>query len=220
MISPDLLDPLVLLPKLVILLFAFPLHELAHALTADWLGDPTPRRQGRLTLNPMAHLDLLGSLMIFFGVFGWAKPVYTNPYNFRNGPRAGTAMVALAGPLTNLTLAVIAAIIWRGLIAYDGILDLIGYNALSNLATFIDVFVTINLYLMLFNLLPLGPLDGMKVLRGVAPHAWDAFLDQLERWGMVILLALIFLPTFAGVNILGIVLGPPFRLLYSVLLGV
>jgi len=74
MISPDLLNPLVLLPKLVILLFAFPLHELAHALTADWLGDPTPRRQGRLTLNPMAHLDLLGSLMIFFGVFGWAKP--------------------------------------------------------------------------------------------------------------------------------------------------
>jgi len=106
-------------------------------------------------------------------------------------------MVALAGPLTNLALAMIAAIIWRVMMAYDGILDLVGFNALSNLATFIDVFVTINLYLMLFNLLPLGPLDGMKVLRGVAPHAWDGFLDQLERWGMVILLALIFLPTFA-----------------------
>lgn len=220
MISPDLINPLVLLPKLVILLFAFPLHELAHALTADWLGDPTPRRQGRLTLNPMAHLDLLGSLMIFFSFFGWAKPVYTNPYNFRNGPRAGTAMVALAGPLTNLALAVIMALIWRGMIAFDGILDLVGYNALSNLATFVDVFVTINLYLMLFNLLPLGPLDGMKVLRGVAPNAWDGFLDQLERWGMFILLALVFLPSFAGVNILGIVLGPPFRLLYSLLLGV
>jgi Zn-dependent protease len=218
MLSNSLIDPLVLLPKIVILLFAFPLHELAHAVTADWLGDDTPRRQGRLTLNPLAHLDVYGSLLLLLGTFGWAKPVYTNPYNFRNGPRAGTAMVALAGPLMNLVLAVVGALTWRALDGFGGS-ELIGRNAFSNLTTFADVFVSINLYLMLFNLLPFGPLDGMKVLRGLAPNNWDGALDQLERWGMFILIALIFLPFVAGINILGIVLGGPFEFFYRLVFG-
>ncbi len=219
MLSSDLIDPLVLLPKIVILLFAFPLHELAHALTADWLGDSTPRLQGRLTLNPLAHLDPFGSIMLLLSSFGWAKPVMTTPRNFRNGPRAGTAIVALAGPLMNLTLAVLGAIVWRVMLGVDAIGAALGDNAFYNLLQFTEVFVRINILLMLFNLLPFGPLDGMKVLRGVAPYAWDSGLDQLERWGSFIMMAVIFLPAFTGINILGIVLGPPFQALYGLLLG-
>ncbi len=219
MLSSDLIDPIVLLSKLVILLFAFPLHELAHAVMADWLGDNTPRNQGRLTLNPLAHLDPFGSIMLVLSSFGWAKPVMTNPRNFRNGPRAGTAIVALAGPAMNLTLAIIGAVFWRVFLSVDAIGTALGDNGFYNLMQFIEVFVRINIFLMLFNLLPFGVLDGMKVLRGVAPYTWDNALDQLERWGSIILMAVIFLPTFTGINILGIVLGPPFQVLYKLLLG-
>lgn len=219
MLSPQLFDPLILLPKLVILLFAFPLHELAHAATADWLGDPTPRSQGRLTLNPLAHLDPFGSIMLFLSFFGWAKPVMTNPRNYRNGPRAGTAIVALAGPLMNLALAVVGAIGWRIFVGIQNATDLLDVNGYSNLFQFAAIFVSINLFLMLFNLIPVGMLDGMKVLRGIAPVSWDAILNPLEQWGMIILMALIFAPTFLRINILGLVLSPPHDLLYTLLMG-
>lgn len=217
MLPSNLINPVVLLSKLVILLFAFPLHELAHAITADRLGDPTPRSQGRLTLNPLAHLDLLGSILLFVSFFGWAKPVYTNPRYFRNGPRAGMAIVALAGPMMNLLLAIIGSLLLRVLVMVEpsGVLS---SNALQNLLQFANIFVQINLYLMLFNLLPIGMLDGLKVLRGIAPYAWDGLLDQLERWGMFILMLMIFLPSFTGINPLGILLGGPFNFLYSLLL--
>lgn len=219
MLSSELFNPLILLSKAVILLFAFPLHELAHAVTADRLGDPTPRSQGRITLNPLAHLDVMGSILLFISFFGWAKPVYTNPRYFRNGPRAGMAIVALAGPAMNLLLAIIGSLLWRGVIAAQQATDFLDLNAINNLFIFTQVFVSINLYLMLFNLLPIGMLDGLKVLRGIAPAAWDSFLDQLERWGMFILLALIFLPSVAGINILGIILGTPHNLIYSLLMA-
>ena len=217
MLPSNLINPVVLLSKLVILLFAFPLHELAHAITADRLGDPTPRSQGRLTLNPLAHLDLLGSILLFVSFFGWAKPVYTTPRYFRNGPRAGMAIVALAGPMMNLLLAIIGSLLLRVLVMVEpsGVLS---SNALQNLLQFANIFVQINLYLMLFNLLPIGMLDGLKVLRGIAPYAWDGLLDQLERWGMFILMLMIFLPSFTGINPLGILLGGPFNFLYSLLL--
>ena len=218
MLPSNLINPVVLLSKLVILLFAFPLHELAHAITADRLGDPTPRSQGRLTLNPLAHLDLLGSILLFVSFFGWAKPVYTNPRYFRNGPRAGTAIVALAGPLMNLLLAIIGSLLLRVLVMVEPSGGVLNSNALQNLLQFADIFVQINLYLMLFNLLPIGMLDGLKVLRGIAPYAWDGLLDQLERWGMFILMLMIFMPSFTGINPLGILLGGPFNFLYSLLL--
>ncbi len=219
MLSSALFNPLILLSKIVILLFAFPLHELAHAFTADRLGDPTPRSQGRLTLNPLAHLDILGSIMLFVSFFGWAKPVMTNPRYFRNGPRAGMAIVALAGPMMNLLLAIIGSLVWRIVVAAEQASGLLDFNAFNNLFVFANVFVSINLYLMLFNLLPIGMLDGLKVLRGIAPYAWDGLLDQLERWGMFILLALIFLPSFVGIDILGILLGAPHNLIYSILMA-
>lgn len=218
MLSSALFDPVVLLSKLLILLFAFPLHELAHAVTADRLGDPTPRSQGRLTLNPLAHLDVLGSILLFVSFFGWAKPVMTNPRYFRNGPRAGMAIVALAGPMMNLLLAFVGSLLLRGLVLIEPSEGLLSFTALQNLLQFANIFVQINLYLMLFNLLPVGMLDGLKVLRGIAPYAWDGVLDQLERWGMVILMLLIFLPSFTGINPLGLLLGVPFNFLYSLLL--
>ena len=102
-----------LLAKAVILLVALPIHEFSHAFVAYRLGDDTAARRGRLTLNPLRHLDPLGSLMIFFVGFGWAKPVPVNPYNLRHGPRAGYALVAAAGPASNLLLAVLVAVLWR-----------------------------------------------------------------------------------------------------------
>lgn len=208
------LDLPIILARAITLLIAFTLHEVSHALTADYLGDSTPRRMGRITLNPLAHLDPIGSLMLLVVGFGWAKPVMTNPYNFRNGPRLGTAIVAAAGPFANLVLAILAAIPFRA-----GLLDF-GFDEsiagiLPTPTYFMLIFIVTNVYLMLFNLLPIGPLDGMKVLRGVAPHEWDRFLDVLERWGMFILLALVFL----GQGLLALILVGPASAIIEALIG-
>ena len=198
----------------ITLVIALSLHELAHALVADYLGDSTPRRMGRLTLNPLAHLDPFGALMFVLVGFGWAKPVMTNPYNFRNGPRTGMALVASAGPLMNLALAVLAAVPFRfGLVSVSRE-TLLG-GILPAPAYFLSVFLFSNVALAVFNLLPIGPLDGLKVLRGFAPRAWDTALETLERWGMFILLALIFLP----INLLGLLITTPAQIIIRLLLG-
>ncbi|MBL8058007.1 MAG: site-2 protease family protein [Anaerolineales bacterium] len=204
-----------IIARVITLLIAFTIHELAHAWVADQLGDTTPRRMGRLTLNPLAHLDPVGSLLLVFAGFGWAKPVMTNPYNFRNGPRLGMALVAAAGPFSNLLMAILAAIPFR-----LGLLELSGrFSTISGLLPtpeyFLVDFIQLNILLMLFNLLPIGPLDGMKVLRGFAPREWDQALNLLEQWGMFILLALVFL----GQSVLSLVLGTPARLLINLILG-
>lgn len=200
--------------RVITLIIAFTIHELAHAYVADQLGDDTPRRMGRLTLNPLAHLDPIGSLLLIFAGFGWAKPVMTNPFNFRNGPRLGMAIVSAAGPFSNLLMAAIAAVPFRfGLLQPS--FDSIG-GILPTPTAFLIDFVQINVFLMLFNLLPIGPLDGMKVLRGCAPRGWDTVLNALEQWGMFILLALVFL----GQNLLGLILFGPARLILGILLGV
>lgn len=210
------LDAPTIIARVITLVIAFTLHELAHAWVADQLGDPTPRRMGRLTLNPLAHLDPIGSLLLVFAGFGWAKPVMTNPYNFRNGPRLGMALVAAAGPAANLLMAIVAAIPFRvGLLALNTrALTPIG-GVLPTPALFLFDFILINIYLMLFNLLPIGPLDGLKVLSGFAPREWDQALHVLEQWGMFILMALVFL----GQGLLGLVLGGPANLLISLLVG-
>jgi Zn-dependent protease len=196
---------------LITLIIALSFHELAHAWTADQLGDNTPRCTGRLTVNPLAHLDPLGSLLFVFAGFGWAKPVPVNPYNLRNGPRLGMAVVAAAGPLANLLLALIAAVPIRA-----GFLQ---GNALNGLEPYILLFIQLNLNLMLFNLIPLVPLDGSKVLRGFAPREWDRWLAPLEQWGMFILIALIFLGSFSRISILGLIIGPPAEFLLNAILG-
>jgi Zn-dependent protease len=197
--------------RAITLLIAFTIHELAHAVTAVQLGDDSPRRMGRLTLNPLAHLDPLGSLLLLFAGFGWAKPVLVNPYNLRTGPNLGMAIVAAAGPISNFVMAALAAIPLR----LDVVPDIGGGRVLPSLAGFLQEFIFLNLILMLFNLIPITPLDGSKILRGFAPREWDRPLATLEQWGPFLLLALVFL----GGPIMGVLIGEPAFRIYRALVG-
>ena len=203
-----------LISRIIILLIAFTIHELSHAWSAVELGDDTPRRMGRLTLNPLAHLDPIGSLLLLVAGFGWAKPVQVNPYNLRPNPQTGMAIVAAAGPFSNLVMAALAAIPFR-----LGLLDRFDNPSVGILPTpsgFLVEFIFINLLLMLFNLIPIAPLDGSKILRGFAPREWDGFLVTMEKWGPFLLMALVFL----GRGIMGAIMGPPLNFLFGLLLGV
>ena len=203
----------VLISRLVTLVIAFTIHELAHAWTALQLGDDTPRRMGRLTLNPLAHLDPIGSILLLIAGFGWAKPVQVNPYNLRNGPRMGMAIVAAAGPISNLVLAVLAGIPFRlGLVTGFGG----GGAVLPSLGQFLGDFIYLNVILLLFNLIPIAPLDGSKILRGFAPREWDGILAPLEQYGPILLMLLVFL----GGGILGLLIGGPANRLFAAIVGV
>ena len=170
------------LPELLItipaILIAITFHEYAHGKTAALLGDPTPKAQGRLTLNPLAHLDPLGTLMLLVARFGWAKPVQVNPLYFRGDRQRGMLLVALAGPLMNLVLAYLAAVGLR-LAIYSGSLYVI---------FFLQTLIAINVYLAVFNLLPIPPLDGSKILAGLLPKSSLGFFYQLQTYGTLILI--------------------------------
>lgn len=166
------------IPALVV---SFTFHEYAHAKAADWLGDPTPRYAGRLTLNPAAHLDPIGLLMLWFFRFGWAKPVPFNPYLLRNR-RYGEMIVALAGPLTNLALAFFALLIYHTGIA--------SFN--DSLQEIVFLLIIYNVSLAVFNLLPIPPLDGSHVLKGILSGRQSVAYAQLESYGMGILLLLLW----------------------------
>jgi Zn-dependent protease len=199
----------------VMLLIAFPIHEFAHAFAAYQLGDGTARLMGRLTLDPRAHFDPTGGVLLAVSVmftsfgFGWAKPTPYNPMNLRGG-RWGEAIVAVAGPISNLVLAIAGAIPLRFIVAT-------GMNA-PIVEQFLLFFVQINLVLMIFNLIPIPPLDGSKVLYAfLDPRTVWQIRPVLEQYGLVILLAALLLPIFGGRTlseiVFGNVLGPLFRLL-------
>lgn len=204
------LDPITLIARLIVLATAFTIHEFAHAWTADRLGDNTPRLNGRLTLNPLAHLDPLGSLMLVFAGFGWAKPVPINPYALQRNSSAGVMWVSLAGPFSNLLLALTAAIPLR-----LGLVSLYGGGFASQLLV---EFVYINLLLMLFNLIPIAPLDGEKIADYFFPPQMQRVWDTIRPYGPLILM-LLFVSPMLGVNILGWIIGPPLRFLFSALVG-
>ena len=204
------LNPLMLISRLLILLFSFPVHEFAHAWVADRFGDPTPARDGRLTLNPAVHLDLLGSIILLVSGFGWARPVMVSPYALRRASHAAPMWVALAGPFSNLILAMVAAIPLRlGLLPLDGT----GTVAMNYLATITQDFVWINLVLLLFNLIPLAPLDGDKVLEFFLPGPLAMKLDAIRPYGPMLLMALVVL------GVVGWTLLPPLSFLYRLLVG-
>lgn len=173
------------------LLIGFAFHEFAHAWVADFLGDPTPRSQGRLTLNPLVHLDIFGTLMALLYRFGWAKPVMTNPSYYRGNPLRGRMYVALAGPLMNLVLAFFGVIVLIFVSIY-----MHGSQWGSVLSEICDAIVKMNLGLGIFNLLPIPPLDGYAVLGGLLPARYARFLWSLEPYGMIILVILLFINTF------------------------
>jgi len=193
------LDPATLIARVIVLLIAFTIHELAHAVTANMLGDLTPRRQGRITLNPIAHLDPFGSIMLIISGFGWAKPVMVNPGNMRGNPRTSMAIVAAAGPLSNFIMAAAASIPFQ-----LGVLTptMSSQGTLPSGAFVLTQFVWINLILAFFNLIPVPPLDGYKILLGILPVEMAYRLRPLEQYGFMILLALIFFLPMMGVNVL------------------
>ncbi len=212
-----------LLARIVVLIVAFTVHEFAHAFTADRLGDYTPRMNGRLTLNPIAHLDPMGSLLLLVAGFGWAKPVPINPYALQRRSSAGVMWVSLAGPLSNLIMAVLAAIPFRlGLVSLEAAyLDSYasGSHIFPTLPQILFVFIEINLLLMLFNLIPLAPLDGEKILDHFLPPSWSRGLQSIQQYGPIILLALLFVGPLLGLDIIGKIIDPPLVALMRFLLG-
>ena len=208
-----------LISRIFVLLTAFAVHEFAHAWSADRFGDPTPRNNGRLTLNPMAHLDPMGSLMLIVVGFGWAKPVPVNPYALARRSSAAMMWVSLAGPASNLLMALIAAIPFQlGLVSAFAAFTNPG-EILPSLDKLLFEFVYINLLLMLFNLIPLAPLDGEKILYYLLPVSGQKFMDSIRPYGPMILLAVLFLGPLLGFNIIGSLIGPPLSALISVLTG-
>ncbi len=205
----------------IILLTAFPVHEFAHAWVADRFGDTTPRANGRLTLNPLAHLDPIGSLMMILVGFGFAKPVPINPYVLERHSRSATMLVSLAGPMSNLLMAIFASLFFRfGLVSTDAI-NIPPVGILPNIAQLLVIFVRINLLLMLFNMIPLFPLDGEKVLDYLLPPSAARVLESIRPYGPMILLALVFiLPRLVGIDLLGTVILPAVNNLTRFLIGV
>ena len=173
------------LVRALVALVAIPFHEAGHALAAWLLGDPTAKREGRLSLNPFAHFDLLGTLCMVFAGVGWAKPVSTDPRNFKN-PKAGMALTALAGPVSNFVLALLALLCAR-----------LVYHQYGALWDFIfDLLLTtayLSVGLGLFNLIPISPLDGSKVLFVFLPDSAYEKLMRYEKYGMIALLILVWL---------------------------
>jgi Zn-dependent protease len=205
-------DPIALVAILIAMLVGLTVHEASHAWVAHRLGDDTAKRAGRLTLNPLRHLDPLGSLMIFLIGFGYAKPVPVSPWQLRHGPRVGMALVAAAGPFSNLLIAIAVATLWR-LNVFAGMPDFI--------PLLVGVMVSLNVALLLFNLIPLAPLDGNSVLNGVVGGRVAAALAPVQRYGPMILMGLIFIGYFVPqLNIIGRVLGPLRQSITELLLGV
>lgn len=194
----------------IALVVGITVHEFSHAWAAARLGDLTAQRQGRLTLNPLAHLDPVGTLLIFIAGFGWGKPTPVTPSNIRIGEKAGMAAVALAGPISNIVIATLAAMPFRlGTLSSSGGIDVQMLQAL----------VLWNVVLAIFNLLPIAPLDGFKVALGVLPRALAAPFARTERFGMIILLLVVLADALFGVGILSRVLLPAIRFTVGTLLG-
>jgi len=219
-----LLNFLPSLPQLItygiILLTCFPVHEFAHAWVADRFGDTTPRANGRLTLNPLAHLDPMGSLLMILVGFGWAKPVPINPYILQKRSRAATMLVSLAGPMSNLLMAILASVPFRlGLVSVNRIYQSAS-SPLPNLPTFLYLFIFVNLWLMLFNLIPIFPLDGEKVLDYFLPASAARALENFRPYGPMLLLVVIFVLPLVGINVIGTIIDPAFNSITRLLIGV
>ena len=192
---------LMLVSYAVLILVMLPVHEFAHAATAHWLGDYTPKAYGRLTLNPKAHLDPWGAIMLVLCGFGYAKPVAVNPYNFRRmKPKGGMAVTALAGPLSNLLMAYAALLVFRIYLLISGGDILTAGNTVyldSELTKylyliFVDVFAGINIGLAVFNLLPIPPLDGSRIFSVLLPDKWVFALERYSRYITMGIFVLLF----------------------------
>ncbi len=196
--------------------FAVVIHEVAHGLVAERLGDPTARLMGRLTLNPLKHIDIMGSVVLPLTLllirspflFGWAKPVPVDPYNLQH-PKKDMALISLAGPLSNIIMATILSIFLRVfVVAFPH----------TNILTLFIYLIHFNIALAVFNLIPIGPLDGSKILTGLLPQKYAVkFNNVLERYG-ILLIAIFILPIFGGRSLVTLIISPIINLFLKLLL--
>ena len=187
------------------ILLALTFHEYAHAYVAYRYGDDTAKQRGRLTLNPLRHLDPLGTIMIFLVHFGWAKPVPVNSQRLKN-PKKDMLWISAAGPLSNIVLALISGILLRLLLTFTGTPD---PQTVKSLFIFMLVMsLQINLALAIFNILPIAPLDGSKIFSGILSTRYAKIIGVLERYGPFILIGLIIFGRATGVSILGKLIWP------------
>ncbi|MDT8381991.1 MAG: site-2 protease family protein [Brevefilum sp.] len=205
-----------LISRIITLMIAFTFHEFAHAAVATALGDTTPKVSGRLTLNPLAHLDPMGTITLLFAGFGWAKPVPVNPYAVNRKTGAGMMLVSLAGPATNLILGTLSAIPLRfGWVPLTATTSAV----LPSAGDFLLEFLFINLALFFFNLLPLAPLDGEKVITYFLPDHWVDVYDRIRPYSPFILLAIVFILPMFGLDLINILIRRPLMDLALFLIG-
>ena len=208
-------NPQRLISLVIGFIVAISIHEACHALAATWLGDPTPKSQGRLTLNPLRHLDFMGTLLLVVVGLGWGKPVIVNPLNLRFGIHRGTAIVSAAGPASNLALAALLGPVFAQVVdESSGILPNNEFLAYVLIGT-----ITINILLAVFNLIPIPPLDGFGVLYGVVPRETADALEPLRRYGPLILFGVIILGPFLNIRLFEGLLIPPTEYLLNLFVG-
>lgn len=185
-------DPIILIFQLIVLLFSVIIHEISHGFVAYMLGDTTAKDFGRLTLNPLKHIDLFGSIILPLTLFiiqspvmfGWAKPVPFDPRNLKN-PKRDSGLIGLAGPASNYSVAIVFAIILKLAVVF-------GLSSGGALAVFLNIIILVNIVLATFNLVPLPPLDGSRILFAILPRGTEKFQMLLDRYGFFILLFFIF----------------------------
>jgi Zn-dependent protease len=209
------------------LILGISFHEFSHAFIADRLGDRLPRRMGRLTLNPLAHLEPVGTMLMLLVGFGWGRPVPVNPNATRN-PKAALGFTAAAGPLSNFVVAAIAGLpmkldLVEWVSPFDKaraeILALNGWTAGEYLSVYLSAIVLFSLILGTFNLIPIAPLDGFKVAVGFLPRDLSISFARLEPYGPIILITLFLLPLFTGTFVLFEIMSPIIRLLAGLFAG-
>ena len=206
LLNLDIQILVLLIPALV---FSLCVHEFSHGIIAYYYGDDTAYRHGRLTLNPLKHLDPIGSLMLLFIGFGYAKPVPVNPFNLYN-PRTDMIKVAAAGPISNLLLA------FFGTFTIYFLFYVNPYLLTKTLNMFFQLFIQINIFLAIFNLLPIYPLDGGQIFGHILSEKYPDFNNNMQIYGPRVLLIIIFFGIMSGYSIIGLILSPIYEFVNSI----